>query len=182
VNGVSNTVACILSPSVDYRRATSVGIGARIFPLRVFTDFSRIPPNPLSISGGRQPRLRHPFQGAAMTPLLRTLRRLAALALALPLASQAAAATIEFTAVLATPVLGPQDTLSVVAFNNTVEVVIPATRVSDRGAIARAIQGIEAGGGTGLFAGVSKGAAAGPVMERSASVSGSSWSSRRHRA
>ena len=62
-------------------------------------------------------------------------------------------------ATMAVHSLGANDIISVIAFDNTVEVVIPATRVTDQPLITRAIQGIQAAGGTGLFAGVSKGAA-----------------------
>ena len=62
-------------------------------------------------------------------------------------------------ATLAVHSLGANDIISVIAFDNTVEVVIPATKVTDRALITGAIQGIQAAGGTGLFAGVSKGAA-----------------------
>ena len=62
-------------------------------------------------------------------------------------------------ATMAVHSLGANDIISVIAFDNTVEVVIPATKVADKALIARAIQGIHASGGTGLFAGVSKGAA-----------------------
>lgn len=62
-------------------------------------------------------------------------------------------------AIMAVNTLQSNDIVSVVAFDNTVEVVTPATKVSDKERIARAIRGIYVNGGTGLFAGVSKGAA-----------------------
>jgi Ca-activated chloride channel homolog len=62
-------------------------------------------------------------------------------------------------AIMAVNTLQANDIVSVVAFDNTVEVVTPATKVSDKERIARAIRGIHVAGGTGLFAGVSKGAA-----------------------
>ena len=62
-------------------------------------------------------------------------------------------------ATMAVNSMGANDLISIIAFDNTVEVVIPATKVTDKPQIARAIQGIHASGGTGLFAGVSKGAA-----------------------
>jgi Ca-activated chloride channel family protein len=61
-------------------------------------------------------------------------------------------------AVMAVNGLGPNDIVSVLAFDDWVEVVVPATKAVDKRAITRAIEGIEADGGTGLFAGVSKGA------------------------
>lgn len=152
-----------------------------------------------------------------MKPLLHPLRHLLKAALGLLVAGNACAATIEFTANLATPVikagqtqtaflkvgltgfalpaqgerpaanvalvidksgsmagdrierakeaavmavqgLSANDIVAVIAFDNTIEVVTPATKVTDKEAITRAIRGIRVAGGTGLFAGVSKGA------------------------
>lgn len=53
--------------------------------------------------------------------------------------------------------LKPDDLLSVVAYDGTVRILVPTTRVADRRAIADAILGLRAGGSTALFAGVSKG-------------------------
>ena len=61
-------------------------------------------------------------------------------------------------AIMAVEGLGPNDIVSVIAFDNRVEVVTPASKVSDRALIAQAIRNIRVGGSTGLFAGVSKGA------------------------
>jgi len=61
-------------------------------------------------------------------------------------------------AIMAIERLGPQDIVSVIAYDDQIRVLVPATRVSDRDAIARAIEALEAGGSTALFAGVSKGA------------------------
>lgn len=55
--------------------------------------------------------------------------------------------------------LGSNDIVAILAFDNTVDVVVPATKVSDKSRIAQAIANIRVAGGTGLFAGVSKGAA-----------------------
>lgn len=55
--------------------------------------------------------------------------------------------------------LGERDIVSVVAYDSTVRVIVPATRASDRETIYRALNGIHANGNTALFAGVSKGAA-----------------------
>ncbi|HEX4997318.1 MAG TPA: VWA domain-containing protein, partial [Terriglobia bacterium] len=55
--------------------------------------------------------------------------------------------------------LAPNDIVSVIAYDHTVEVLVPATKVSDRFAIRQAIERLTAGGNTALFAGVSKGAA-----------------------
>ncbi len=61
-------------------------------------------------------------------------------------------------AAMAVNTLLPNDIVAIVAFDNTVEVVTPATKVSDKARITQAIENIRANGGTGLFAGVSKGA------------------------
>ncbi len=54
--------------------------------------------------------------------------------------------------------LRPDDIISVVAYESTVEVLVPATRATDTSAIYEAIDRIVAGGSTALFGGVSKGA------------------------
>jgi Ca-activated chloride channel homolog len=54
--------------------------------------------------------------------------------------------------------LNGNDIVSVVAYDDTVSVLVPATKASDREAILAGIDRIEAGGSTALFAGVSKGA------------------------
>jgi len=61
-------------------------------------------------------------------------------------------------ALMALRKLGDDDIVSIITYHSTVDVLVPATKLSDRGSIRRAIQGIEAGGRTALFAGVSKGA------------------------
>lgn len=61
-------------------------------------------------------------------------------------------------ALLAIERLGGDDTVAVVAYNHTVNVLVPATKVSDRAQIRRAIANLFADGNTALFAGVSKGA------------------------
>lgn len=61
-------------------------------------------------------------------------------------------------AIMAVNGLGPNDIVSVVAFDDRVEVVVPATRVADKAAITSLIERIQTGGSTGLFAGVGKGA------------------------
>lgn len=50
------------------------------------------------------------------------------------------------------------DIVSVVAYDGTVEVLVPATKVSDREVIERGIDRLDAGGMTALFGGVVKGA------------------------
>jgi len=55
--------------------------------------------------------------------------------------------------------LHPDDIVSVVAYDDTVQVLLPATKVADRTAVLRAIDSLEIGGNTALFAGVSVGAA-----------------------
>jgi Ca-activated chloride channel homolog len=61
-------------------------------------------------------------------------------------------------ALLAVEMLGDRDIVSVVTYSDTVSVLVPATRVSERSYIRRRIESIFAGGSTALFAGVSKGA------------------------
>lgn len=61
-------------------------------------------------------------------------------------------------AALAVDLLAPDDIVSVVAYDHTVQVLVPATRVSDRAAIGRGIARLVPGGNTALFAGVAKGA------------------------
>lgn len=54
--------------------------------------------------------------------------------------------------------LQDDDIVSVVAYDSSVNVVVPATKVSEREAIYQAIRRLEPGASTALFAGVSKGA------------------------
>lgn len=62
-------------------------------------------------------------------------------------------------AIAAVDRLGDDDIVSVVLYNSTVEVLVPATKASDRALIKSKIGSVQSGGGTALFAGVSKGAA-----------------------
>ncbi|HMB70963.1 MAG TPA: VWA domain-containing protein, partial [bacterium] len=62
-------------------------------------------------------------------------------------------------ALLAVDRLHDEDIVSVVTYESTVNVLVPATRASDRATIRAAIEGIRTAGKTALFAGVSKGAA-----------------------
>jgi Ca-activated chloride channel homolog len=55
--------------------------------------------------------------------------------------------------------LGPNDIVAVIAYDQTVDVLVPATKVADRQALRASIERLTAGGSTALFAGVSKGAA-----------------------
>ncbi|MDD5306887.1 MAG: VWA domain-containing protein [Deltaproteobacteria bacterium] len=61
-------------------------------------------------------------------------------------------------ALLAVDRLGGDDTVALVAYNHTVSVLVPSTKVSDRTGIRKAISELFADGNTALFAGVSKGA------------------------
>jgi len=54
--------------------------------------------------------------------------------------------------------LGQQDIMSVVTYDDAVQVLVPATKLTDKSAVADKIKKITAGGSTALFAGVSKGA------------------------
>ena len=55
--------------------------------------------------------------------------------------------------------LRKDDIVSVILYNSSVEVLVPATKATDRRQIARMIETVKASGNTALFAGVSKGAA-----------------------
>ncbi len=55
--------------------------------------------------------------------------------------------------------LNPDDIISVVAYDSSVTVLVPATKAFDKEPIRRAIRGLEANTSTALFAGVSMGAA-----------------------
>ena len=60
-------------------------------------------------------------------------------------------------AIMALSMLDGEDTLSVIAYDSNVEVIVPATRVKDKKRIADKIRALQPGGMTALFAGVSKG-------------------------
>jgi len=62
-------------------------------------------------------------------------------------------------AILAIRKLGPKDIVSVITYDSTVNVLVPATKVSDKDVIIAKIRQLNSGGGTALYAGVSKGAA-----------------------
>lgn len=55
--------------------------------------------------------------------------------------------------------LGEEDIVSLVAYDSTVHVLIPATKLTDPEAVLKRIDELDSGGSTALFAGVSKGAA-----------------------
>lgn len=61
-------------------------------------------------------------------------------------------------AIMAIKCLNSNDIVSVVTYDSVINVLVPATKVSDKHAIFRAIRNIRAGGSTALFGGVSKGA------------------------
>jgi Ca-activated chloride channel homolog len=61
-------------------------------------------------------------------------------------------------AVMAIGRLGRDDTVSLIAYQSTVDVLVPATKLRDPGPVRRAIGSLQAGGSTALFGGVSKGA------------------------
>jgi len=62
-------------------------------------------------------------------------------------------------AIAAVNVLRPDDIVSVISYDTTVSVLVPATKVSDRAQVIRGIQRLRADGSTALFAGTVKGAA-----------------------
>ena len=55
--------------------------------------------------------------------------------------------------------LGPNDIVSVITYDSTVSILVPATKLTDRESVIAKIKTISAGGNTALFGGVSKGAA-----------------------
>ena len=61
-------------------------------------------------------------------------------------------------AILAIDRLSPGDVVSVISYDNTARVLVPATEVGDKHAIRERIRSLQAQGGTALFAGVSEGA------------------------
>lgn len=61
-------------------------------------------------------------------------------------------------AILAVNMLGRNDILSVILYSDLVNVLVPATKVSDKENIIQNIRQIRADGSTAIFAGVSKGA------------------------
>ena len=67
---------------------------------------------------------------------------------------QARAAAID-----ALGLLSADDIVSIVTYDSTVNVLVPATKLTDKESVIAAINGIKASGNTALFAGVSKGAA-----------------------
>lgn len=60
---------------------------------------------------------------------------------------------------IAVGLLNKNDIVSIVSYDSTVNVLVPATKVTDKKAIYKAIDKMHANGSTALFAGVSKGAA-----------------------
>jgi Ca-activated chloride channel family protein len=61
-------------------------------------------------------------------------------------------------AILAVSKLSAKDVVSIVTYNSTVNVLVPATRVTNKSRLYDAIETIRANGSTALFAGTSKGA------------------------
>jgi Ca-activated chloride channel family protein len=61
-------------------------------------------------------------------------------------------------AIMAIQMLDERDIVSIVTYSDTVEVLVPATRVRNKNEIIQRIQSIYANGNTALFAGVSRGA------------------------
>lgn len=55
--------------------------------------------------------------------------------------------------------LNDNDIISVIVYDTSVRVIVPATKLTDKQMVVQAIQSINADGNTALFAGVSKGAA-----------------------
>ncbi len=63
------------------------------------------------------------------------------------------------SAIWAVRQLNDKDIVSVVVYDSTVRVLVPATKLTDKDAVCGQISDISSGGSTALFAGVSKGAA-----------------------
>ncbi|MBL4673318.1 MAG: VWA domain-containing protein [Arenicella sp.] len=61
-------------------------------------------------------------------------------------------------AIMAVSKLSANDIVSIVTYDSTVQVLVPATKVNDKSRLYSAIEAIRAGGSTALFAGTSKGA------------------------
>ncbi len=61
-------------------------------------------------------------------------------------------------AVMAVNILDANDIVSIITYDTGVEVIVPATKVTDKKSIIRTIRNIRSNGSTALFAGVSKGA------------------------
>ncbi|WP_211316827.1 vWA domain-containing protein [Arenicella xantha] len=61
-------------------------------------------------------------------------------------------------AILAVSKLSSNDVVSIITYDSTVNVLVPATRVTDKDRFYTAIESIRAAGSTALFAGTSKGA------------------------
>lgn len=61
-------------------------------------------------------------------------------------------------AIMAVQRMDPNDIVSVVTYDSTVRVIVPATKAADKKLIIDAIRRVGPGGNTALFAGVSKGA------------------------
>ncbi|APZ95033.1 marine proteobacterial sortase target protein [Fuerstiella marisgermanici] len=55
--------------------------------------------------------------------------------------------------------LRDEDIVSIITYDSTVNVLVPATKLTDKESVIKAINAIRPGGNTALFAGVSKGAA-----------------------
>lgn len=62
-------------------------------------------------------------------------------------------------AIMAIERLRSDDIVSLITYDDVIEVIVPATKVSDRAQIIRAIQNVQARGSTALFGGVSQGGA-----------------------
>jgi len=62
-------------------------------------------------------------------------------------------------AIMAIEMLNERDIVSFVTYDSTVNVVVPATKITDKEEIFSQIRAISAGGNTALFGGISKGAA-----------------------
>ena len=113
---------------------------------------------PKVLTGGRQKA----YVRIALTGLKPRVSRRAAVNVAIVLdrSGSMSGAKIEEAkraALMAIGQLRDDDIVSIVTYQSTVDVLVPATKLYDRQVIRDAIRGIRAGGKTALFAGVSKG-------------------------
>jgi Ca-activated chloride channel family protein len=135
----------------------SPGIGADAEPVRIEADMAQ----PFVLAGPAQKGyLRVTLRG--LRPAHTSARPPANVAIVLDKSGSMTGQKIEHArdaAIRALSMLGPNDIVSIVTYDDTVHVLVPATKLDDRDYVYSKIGQIQAGGSTALFAGVSKGAA-----------------------
>ncbi len=137
--------------------APLLSLGAQAEPVRIEADMAQ----PYVLAGAPQKGyLRVTLRG--LRPAETTARPPVNLAIVLDKSGSMTGEKIDHArqaAIRALSMLGPNDVVSVVTYDDTVHVLVPATKLDDREYIYTQISQIQAGGSTALFAGVSKGAA-----------------------